>query len=287
MDNILYPNHRYKQVSKRNRSRKNFRPMFSRSRRQKWINTLLILGIVSVACYLVVFFIYHGMVKPTLFVDNVKIYFQEKLDIDQRDILMATGLNENVRFIDVDEEAVAQAVVKSFPYVEEVAVNKIFPGTVAVKIFGRKPLCISLFDTGTVSVPFAIDSGGCVFELGTGVKEFDLPVLTGVELSSWEMKAQIPAAYMPVLEDLANLKDRNPDIYSRISEIAVDEKGGKGYDLYVYFRTYDLPIQMGSRMPAEEIEAAVQILDLLQSTGAFESYQKLDFRSSKPILKRR
>ena len=128
MDNILYPNHRYKQVSKRNRSRKNFRPMFSRSRRQKWINTLLILGIVSVACYLVVFFIYHGMVKPTLFVDNVKIYFQEKLDIDQRDILMAAGLNENVRFIDVDEEAVAHAVPvgPDDPAVQGVVLEQLF-----------------------------------------------------------------------------------------------------------------------------------------------------------------
>ena len=143
-----------------------------------------------------------------------------------------------------------------------------------------------MYNTKTVSVPFAVDTEGRIFELGTAVKEFDLPVISGFEIPTLELNAAIPVSYVPVLEDLEYLQEHQPSIYGRISEIAVDEKNGNGYDLYVYFRMYDLPIRMGSRLDATEIEAAVQVLDLLQSSGLTDAYRLLDFRSGKPILKK-
>lgn len=289
MDNILYPNHRYtRQGQGRNRkSVKKFAGVLEESRGKKIINGILATGIVLMICYLCVFFSYHAVLKPLININNIEIHFQEKLDIDQQDILLASGLNRSLRYADVDEEAVAESIMKAFPYIKEVRVSKIFPATVSIFIWGRKPVCVSLFDTGNLSVPFAVDTEGRVFELGTAVKEFDLPILSGITVSALELNAQIPVSYVPVLEDLMILKEKNTNIYGRISEILVDEKNGKGYDLYVYFRTYDVPIQMGSRLELSEIEAAVQILDLLQSTGLSGFYEKLDFRSGKPILKKK
>lgn len=286
MDNIIYPNHRYRQKIKTRADKKNRLPFLEESSGRKILNTILRFGIALTAIYLVLFFFLHLVIKPYLVVDNIEIRFQEKLDIDQRDIMSVTGLDHPVRYLDIDEELIAESIVKSFPYVKEVLVEKIFPTTVSIVIRGRKPVCVSLFDTNEVSVPFAVDAEGRIFELGTAVKEFDLPVISGITVPKLELNAQLPVLYQPVLEDLQLLQEQQPVIYNRISEISVDEKNGKGYDLYVYFRMYDLPVQMGSRLVLTEIEAAVQVLDMLQASGLAESYYLLDFRSGKPILKK-
>lgn len=286
MDNIIYPNHRYRQKVRAGNHHKDRVPVFDCDKRRKILNAILVAGIALMVVYLFFFFVFHLAVKPSLIVDNVEIQFQEKLDIDQKDIIAVTGLDHPVRFLDIDENRIEEAILKSFPYVKDVSVKKILPTTVSIKICGRKPVCVSLFDTQMVSVPFAIDTEGRIFELGTAVKEFDLPVISGIGIPTLELNASIPVSYIPVLEDLEYLQEQQPLIYGRISEIAVDEKNGKGYDLYVYFRMYDLPVRMGSRLDATEIEAAVQVLDLLQSSGLTDAYCLLDFRSGKPILKK-
>ncbi len=286
MDNIIYPNHRYRQKAGAGNLRRKQITVLDVDGRRKILNTILTGGIILMAVYLFFFFVFHLAIKPSLIVDNVEIRFQEKLDIDQKDIMAVTGLDRPVRFLDVEESRIEEAVLKSFPYVKDVSVRKILPTTVSIKIYGRKPVCVSLYNTKTVSVPFAVDTEGRIFELGTAVKEFDLPVISGFEIPTLELNAAIPVSYVPVLEDLEYLQEHQPSIYGRISEIAVDEKNGNGYDLYVYFRMYDLPIRMGSRLDATEIEAAVQVLDLLQSSGLTDAYRLLDFRSGKPILKK-
>ena len=286
MDNIIYPNHRYRQKVKSRDSRKNFKSFLRQEDKTGILNKILIALILCVSVYLLFFFIYHIYIKPNRIVENVEIIFYDKLDIDQKDILAVTGLDRRTLYADVREEAIANAIINSFPYVKEVEVLKTKGSSLQLKISGRRPVCVSLFNTDSVSVPFAIDSEGRIFELGTAVKEFDLPVISGIKIPSLELDARIPAVYISVLQDLELLQKQRPVVYNRISEIAVDEKNGKGYDLYVYFRMYDLPVQMGSRMVLTEMEAAVQVLDLLQSSGLSESYYLLDFRSGKPILKK-
>lgn len=291
MDNIIYQNHRYQQRVKQRQNTKNIKSnlsfSFDSQKGQKLINGILVTGIIFLGIYLVLFFTYHLALKPFLYVENIEIHFQEKLDIDQNDILSVTKLNNELRYADIQEEEISSMITGAFPYIKNVEVNKIFPATVSIAIWGRKPVCVSLFNTSEFSVPFAIDEEGRVFELGTAVKEFDLPVLSGLRLDKVELNTQLPALYIPLLEDLMHLKEEEPIIYNRISEIAVDEKGRKGYDLFVYFRMYDLPVQMGSRLDSEEIGHAVQVLDLLQSARLSDSYRLLDFRSSKPTLKRK
>lgn len=287
MDNIIYPNHRYRQKVRSRNARKNFKPFLEQEDKTKILNRILIVLILCVSAYLIFFFTYHVYVKPNRVVENVEIIFYDKLDIDQKDILAVTGLDHRTLYADVREDAIANAIINSFPYVKEVEVLKTKGSSLQLKIAGRRPVCVSLFNTDSVSVPLAIDSEGRIFELGTAVKEFDLPVISGIKIPSLELNAQIPAVYIPVLEDLEQLQKHRLIVYNRVSEIAVDEKNGKGYDLYVYFRMYDLPVLMGSRMVLTEMEAAVQVLDLLQSSGLAESYSLLDFRSGKPILKKK
>ena len=109
MDNILYPNHRYtRQGQGRHRkSVKKFAGVLEESRGKKIINGVLATGIVLMICYLCVFFSYHAVLKTLININNIEIHFQEKLDIDQQDILLASGLNRSLRYADVDEEAVS------------------------------------------------------------------------------------------------------------------------------------------------------------------------------------
>lgn len=286
MDNILYSNHGYRHKTASRERQKKYQSNLKIEKGVPLHIIILSAAIVILVLYLAFFFYYHLSLKPTLMVGNVEIQFQERLDLDQKAILAACGLDRPVRYLDVKENQVAEAILKSFPYVKSVSVKKIFPTTVALKICGRKPICVSLFDTGTVSVPFAVDTEGRIFELGTAVKEFDLPVLSGMVLPTVELDATVPPSYVAVLEDLSLLQENRPYLYNRISEIAVDETGGKGYDLYVYFRMYDLPVRMGSRLDGSEMEVAVQVLDLLQTSGVVQAYRLLDFRSGKPILKK-
>ncbi len=182
------------------------------------------------------------------------------------------------------EEDELEARLESYPVVRKAEVEKVFPDTLKLYVYRRRPLAVALTGEGGTPVPAVFDEEGYAVKVGGGTSGLDLPVITGPHFPKPDLGARLPETLWPVLADLSKLRDTDLKLFNLVSEIEILPEG-EGYDLRLYMNHVRIPILIDGELTAESIGRAVLVLDVLDSAD-LGSVEEADMRGGHVVFHR-
>jgi cell division protein FtsQ len=189
--------------------------------------------------------------------------------------------------------AVIEKRLEANPLVRRALVQKAFPDTVRMTVWGRQPVALVLAESAGRSLPVLVDGEGIVFKLGTTSAEVDLPVISGLLLGETSLGAQLPRAYGSLFADMKTLRERSPSLFSLVSEVrVVPTSGASGvpassadFDLLLYLTNSPVPVRISGGIDENLLKYTLMVLDLLSKQGVLKDIQELDFRSGDVVYR--
>jgi cell division protein FtsQ len=200
------------------------RAQVSPARRRRWFAlSRKRAAILAVACVLAVFVAYRAvelvMSAEALTVTRITVSGNVRLSRGEVLSLLDGLAGRNMLLVSLDEWR--QKVLTS-PWVEDVALRRVLPGTVDVVITEREPMGIGRIGS---SLYLLDQHGGIIDEFGPNHAEFDLPLIDGLA------GPKRPRAGAPMVDAgraalaarvLSSLQGR-PELASRVSQIDVSD----------------------------------------------------------------
>lgn len=251
--------------------------------RELVFNRVLLILVGCLCLFLLGELIFHFLVAPRLMLRNILI--SSDLPLSKEEILSVAGFEENSYYYEADAVQIRLAL-EDLPMVREAAVEKTFPDTLRITLFGRIPLSMLFFTTpyGT-SIPVVIDEEGVVFQIGTGISSWDLPVITGVKFKKLEVGAKLPETVQPILRDLSKLKSEDPELYRLISELRLLPQSAGLPEILLYPMQYPVRLRLSDRLDPAVLRNAWIVLDLLAKQQMLNEVGELDMRTGEVVYR--
>lgn len=220
-------------------------------------------------------------IAPRLRVRRIRL--ESDLPLPDDVVLALMGVDDQT-WLTLDEEVAARGL-EAHPLVRKALVEKEFPDSVRVILYGRRPLLAALVP-GSDQVTTAIfDEEGTAYHIAGVDERWDLPVVTGVRYSDPLLGARLPSSLHPLLTDLARVKREDALLFSLISEIAVVPRIGEDYELTLYLSHIPVPLRMGGNLDVEKLRRAVMVLDILASSESGRPVKEADLRSEQVVYR--
>ncbi len=115
----------------------------------------------------------------------------------------------------------------------------------------------------------------------------DLPVVSGLKFQGLRPGLELPRLLSPLLRQIAELKERQPDLYRLISEVRVVPVNPVRYELLVYPVFGTTRIRTAGGLDAATLKNAFLVLDLMQREGLSGKVQEIDFRTQEVVYRTR
>ena len=249
----------------------------------KWARPVLVALIALCALALLARFV----AEPAMRIRHIVVHSDVQLAEDQ--VLSLSGIQGGEHYYSVSSTAV-QKRLEASPLVRSAVVEKVFPDTLRMTVWGRQPAAVVLASASGRSLPVLVDDQGIVFKVGTTSSDIDLPVVSGLTGGSMELGAQLPAPYRTLFRDLRAVRDRSPSLYGLISEVRIVSPGSdpaQGFDLLVYLTSSTVPVRTRGSIDESLLKDALMVLDLLSQQGIVGDIQELDFRGGDVVYKLR
>jgi hypothetical protein len=223
--------------------------------------------------------VFHLLLAPRLTLRNVVV--SSDLSLARGEVLALAGLQDGALYFSVDPAEVRRRL-EACPAVARAEVRKVFPDTLHIGLEARRALALLLFqgrEGGTL--PLAVDREGVVFQVGGELPDWDLPLLSGVELVGDEVRAglRLPAGLRPLLEDLDRLAREAPELARLVSEVRLVPLAQERFELLLYPVGYRVRLRLGARLEAESLRGGLVILDLLERQDLAGRVDELDLRA--------
>ena len=252
----------------------------------RWSRPVLIC--LTTACALAL--LARFVAEPLTRIRHVVVRSDVALADDQ--VLALSGLQGSDHWYSI-APAVLQRRLESNPLVRSAKVEKVFPDTVRMTVWGRQPAALVLASSGARSLPIIVDGDGIVFKVGATSEEIDLPVISGLSVGDMALGAQLPAAYVSLVADLAVLRTRSPSLYALVSEVrvlpagdpAVSSASPAGFDVLLYLTSSPVPVRMRGTIDETFVKYTLMVLDLLSKQGVLKDIQELDFRGGSVVYR--
>ncbi len=225
--------------------------------------------------------------EPLMTIRHIVVHSDMQLAEDQ--VLALSGIQGGEHYYTLSSAAVERQLEAS-PLVRSAAVEKVFPDTVRMTVWGRQPAAVVLASASGRSLPVLVDDQGIVFKVGVTSTDIDLPVVSGLTGGNMALGAQLPAPYRQLFADLRALRDKSPSLYGQISEVRVVSPGSdpaQGFDLLVYLTSSTVPVRARGTIDESLLKYALMVLDLLSQQGIVGDIQELDFRGGDVVYKAR
>ena len=259
-------------------SSKMLSPRFRRTR------NILLLVIFLLAAVLTVQLLLNLLVMPRMRIGQVLL--ESTLPLPDEDLLRLGGISGRVNYLTLDENEL-QANYEASPLIRKAFVEKQFPNTLKIVLYGRKPLGVALLEENGQLSPFIFDDKGVLFYKGAPLEGLDLPVLSGVRFGSVAAGMTLPDALLPLFEDMKQLQDGSPLLFGQISEIRVNKKSDEHFDLTLYFSSYPVPAVTRASLDDSLLKKILLVLDVLRDGMMTDNLEYADFRSGQVVLKMR
>jgi cell division protein FtsQ len=254
-----------------------------RGSRESLFNRFLLVLVMCLILFLVGELVFHFIIAPRLTVRNIVI--KSDLSLSKEEILAIAGTEENAFYYKIDPARIRDSL-EHLPMVRKAAVEKIFPDALHITLYGRIPLSMLFFTTpdGT-SIPMAIDDQGVVFEIGSALSEWDLPVITGIEFKKLEVGAKLPGKVQPILQDLHRLRQEEPGLFRLISELRLIPKAAGNLEILLYPVQFPVRLRLAGGLDPAVLRNAVVILDLLAKQQLLIRVRELDMRTGEVVYR--
>lgn len=245
------------------------------------VSMLMLLGIGGLIFRLVL----SMLVNSDVFrLTDIKVIGNSKVETSR--IVMKGGLEQGKSLLAMDVGH-AEREISSLPWIDRVTVVKKWPSAVEVKIREQQPLALVNVDTGNGNELFYLNTKGkLVVPLEAG-EDFDFPVITGAEKSSFAESGgiadgdQVEPAFR-----LLKLAARGNAILpiQAISEVHIDGERG----VIVYLVDQPFPIYFGRDKMYTKYYRLVKILERLYRKKRMEGITaiRMDYTESKVLVAR-
>ena len=266
---------------------------------RRWVRPLL--GVLAAACGLVLLGRFVG--EPLLAIRHVTVHSDVPLSDDE--VLALSGIQGGDHWYSVSEAAIEKRLEGS-PLVRRAQVQRVFPDTVRVTLWGRQPAALVLAAQDGHTVPVLVDEDGVVYRVGDTGADMDLPVVSGITAGDVTLGAALPVSVRALFADLRALRDRAPALYGMVSEVRIagpmtdaDAAAGppaerasvasglpQDLELLVYLTSARVPIRTRGSVDESFVKYALMVIDLLSRQGVLRDIQELDFRSGDVVYRR-
>jgi len=251
--------------------------------RESVFNRALVILVIALCLILVGELVFHFVIAPRMTVRTVTIKSDSSLS--KEEILAIAGIEESVYYYNLDTVQMVEDL-EGLAQVREAVVEKVFPDALNITLYGRAPLAMFFFTTPEgASIPLVIDDQGVVFEIGSGVSEWDLPVITGVKFQQLRVGMKLPERVRPILQDLRTLQNQEPDLFRLISELRLISKSTGVLEILLYPIQYPVRLRLSAGLDPAAMRNALIILDLLAGQEALRRVRELDMRSGEVVYR--
>jgi len=251
--------------------------------RESVFNRALVIVVIALCLFLAGELVFHFVIAPRMTVRSITI--KSELGLSKEEILAIAGIEESVYYYNLDTVQIREDL-ESFALVREAVVEKVFPDTLIITLYGRAPLAMFFFTTPEgASVPLVIDDQGVVFEIGSGVSDWDLPVITGVKFQQLKVGMKLPERVRPILQDLRTLQKQEPDLFRLISELRLISKSTGALEILLYPIQYPVRLRLTAGLDPAVMRNALIILDLLAGQEVLQRVRELDLRTGEVVYR--
>jgi len=260
----------------------------------RWVRPLLIA--LTAACGLVLLGRFVG--EPLTTIRHVTVHSDVPLSDEQ--ILVLSGIPSGAHWYSVSAAEIEKRLEAS-PMVHRARVERVFPDTIRMTVYGRQPAALVLAAMDGRSLPVLVDGEGVVYKVGTTGADLELPVVSGLTAGDVALGAALPRVYGALFADLRALREQAPALYGALSEVkiaapaaagpsgpagaAVHASSPQDLELLVYLTTARVPIRTRGSLDESFVKYALMVVDLLSRQGVLKDIQELDFRSGDVVYK--
>ena len=254
-----------------------------RGNRELLFNRLLVVLVVCLILFLTGELVFHFIVAPRLTVRNFVV--RSDLPLSSEEILSIAGADKDLFYYSLDTELIKEALER-VPMVREAVVEKTFPDSLQITLYGRIPLSVLFFTTPQgSSIPLVVDNQGVVFQIGRSLSEWDLPVITGIEFKKLEVGTKLPQKVQPILKGLDRLRQEDPGMFRLISELRLVPKASGNLEILLYPIQFPVRLRLAGSLDPAVLRNAVVILDLLAGEDLLGRVSELDMRTGEVVYR--
>ncbi len=255
------------------------------------------------ACVLLLLARFVG--EPLTRIRHVTVH--SDVPLSDEEVLALSGIQSGDHWYSVSEAAIEKRLETS-PIVRRAQVQRVFPDTVRMTVWGRQPAALVLATRDGRTVPVLVDEDGVVYRVGATGADMDLPVVSGVSAGEVSLGSALPPATRKLFSDLRALRDHAPSLYAQVSEVRiapnVDARadsaiaGGslapdapaavespRDVEMLVYLTSARVPIRARGTIDESLVKYALMVIDLLSRQGVLQDIQELDFRSGDVVYR--
>jgi hypothetical protein len=206
------------------------------------------------------------------------------LPLPQQEVLRVAGLVGGEPLVTLDAGLIAGRL-EAVPTIRSAEVQKVFPGTVRIALRSRAAVALVLAEDAGRSRAALVDSEGVVFAVAGGQAVTDLPVVSGLE---GRVGDQLPRQAAPILADLAALRERSPNVFRLLSEVAIAGADGSTApgEYLLYLASSPVPLRARGSLDARLVQYGLLAVDLLSSQGKLGDIRELDLRGGEVVCRK-
>jgi len=240
--------------------------------------------VIAVSVILIAQLIFKILVVPRIVLKKIQV--QSEVSLSDGDIYSLAGIDKGEYYYNIFPDEIKMRL-EEYPEVRKASVEKVFPDKLQLYLYARKAVALALLNIEEKSVPVAIDNQGVVFNSGKDMESWDLPVITGIRFATLNLGAELPEALMPLLKDLKVLQSREPELFNLLSEIRVERRGERGFDLILFLHSYPIRARIGNELDGHVLTNIIMVFDVLEKQKLTEKIGEVDFRTKEIIYRLR
>jgi cell division protein FtsQ len=254
-----------------------------KSRSEKIVNLLLKIAIAVLCTIAFIEVVFQFVIAPRLKINDIIV--ENDLGLSEDEMLVWAGIKRTDSYLSLNQDEIVKQLLKN-PLIREAKVEKIFPNTLKLIARKRTPIAITFIEDHGISIPAYIDREGVVFHIGKLKEEYDLPVISGLDLKGYGIGMRLPETFKNFLSELSGLKETSGTLYNFISEIKLIPTAEHDFELLLYMIPYTTKIRFGSGIDSNSLTYAMMVLDVLKRQGAGKTINEIDFRSKEIVYRK-
>ena len=239
---------------------------------------LFIFGLASMEA------IFMLLISPNLKIQKVMVESPASVALSSSEILELAGITDGDSYFSIDTAEVERRLLEN-NLIQGVTVEKHFPSEIVITVEGREPFAITFIESEGHTVPVALDKEGIIFEIGEGITDYELPVISGLTFQNLTMGTQLPNMFIPYLAKLFAVKQSSFTLFDKISEFKFVEKTEGTFDVVIYPADSSIRIRTSAEINDRMLEQMFTVLDVMEENGIDKQTDELDFRGGKIVYK--
>jgi len=239
---------------------------------------LFIFGLASMEA------VFMLLISPNLKIDKVQVYAPASVALSSSEIIELAGITGGESYFSVSASEIESRLLEN-RLIQGVKVEKHFPSAIKIIIEGREPFALSFMEVDGWTVPVALDREGVIFEIGDGITDYDLPVISGLTFQNLKLGTQLPSMFIPYLSRLSAVKQSSSALFEQISEIKFVEKTEGTFDVVIYPANSSVRFRTNSDITDGMLQQMFTVLDVMEENGIDKQTDELDFRSGKIVYR--